>query len=202
MNQKWLNHEIWFSSISSQEATKAHSFSSLRSPCKPIHYCMQSPITQTQLVGKSFVLRTWKWPSSFFCVFSPSHTFASSASWWRGRRSVAVVEALTRFHIHLNLIFFFFPLSLLHVCYSAVLKPPHFQFYQSPPLLSCNGNSHPWHSSFTLVRPNTLRDSEWGTGEADPSLFNPTSLNTIQWVQVAKDAGFNRVMLTAVLFMA
>ncbi|KAJ8543897.1 hypothetical protein K7X08_025515 [Anisodus acutangulus] len=44
---------------------------------------------------------------------------------------------------------------------------------------------------------NTFTNSEWGTGRVDPSIFNPTLLNATQWVTVAKDFGFKRVVLTA-----
>lgn len=44
---------------------------------------------------------------------------------------------------------------------------------------------------------NTFTDSEWGTGHVDPSIFNPNLLNATQWVTVAKDFGFKRVVLTA-----
>jgi alpha-L-fucosidase len=44
---------------------------------------------------------------------------------------------------------------------------------------------------------NTFTDSEWGTGQADPTIFNPTKLNASQWIHVAKDSGFSRVLLTA-----
>lgn len=44
---------------------------------------------------------------------------------------------------------------------------------------------------------NTFTDSEWGTGSADPSLFNPDALDVQQWINTAKKAGFSRVILTA-----
>ncbi|CAN0902630.1 Alpha-L-fucosidase 1 [Linum grandiflorum] len=44
---------------------------------------------------------------------------------------------------------------------------------------------------------NTFTDSEWGTGHESPSVFNPTALNTGQWVDTAAAAGISLVILTA-----
>ncbi|KAL6004714.1 hypothetical protein ACLOJK_005269 [Asimina triloba] len=44
---------------------------------------------------------------------------------------------------------------------------------------------------------NTFTDREWGTGHENPKVFDPTSLNAAQWVDVATQAGFSLMILTA-----
>lgn len=44
---------------------------------------------------------------------------------------------------------------------------------------------------------NTFTDREWGTGEEDPAMFDPSNLDTRQWARVAREAGFQALILTA-----
>ena len=44
---------------------------------------------------------------------------------------------------------------------------------------------------------NTFADKEWGYGDTPPSVFNPTKLDTDQWVDAMSAAGIRRVVMVA-----
>ena len=44
---------------------------------------------------------------------------------------------------------------------------------------------------------NTYTDQEWGFGNEDPKLFNPSALDCRQWARVCKQAGMKGIIFTA-----
>ena len=51
--------------------------------------------------------------------------------------------------------------------------------------------------AFVHFGPNTFTDRQWGAGDEDPSVFNPTAFDARQWVAACRDAGMRGLVLTA-----
>ena len=52
-------------------------------------------------------------------------------------------------------------------------------------------------NAFVHFSTNTFTGLEWGLGNEEESIFNPTNANPEQWVTTFKNAGFKGVILTA-----
>jgi alpha-L-fucosidase len=58
-----------------------------------------------------------------------------------------------------------------------------------------------WHElgfyAFVHFNMNTFTNKEWGFGDEDPKLFNPTELDCRQWARICKEAGMKGIIITA-----
>ena len=85
-------------------------------------------------------------------------------------------------------------LSLLLACSKKEATPP------TPLSAVPSANQLEWHhmdmNAFVHFTTNTFTGKEWGYGDEQPQLFNPTAYDADQWVRTFKETGFRGVILT------
>ncbi len=89
---------------------------------------------------------------------------------------------------------FFLLAIFLGTCTSTQVAPP-------VPLLPVPTERQlAWHEmeqyAFVHFTTNTFTDKEWGYGDEDPAIFNPSHFDPEQWCRVFRDAGLQAVILT------
>ena len=93
----------------------------------------------------------------------------------------------------MRILAFFFLLVFLFACRST--KPP--QPYGAIPTPQQVEWQKLEYYMFIHFGPNTFTDKEWGHGDEDPKVFNPSQLDCRQWASVAIDAGMKGIIITA-----
>ncbi len=87
-----------------------------------------------------------------------------------------------------------FFLSSCQFSEKSVSDIPPMEVVPSPQQLSYQKMEMVGFIHFTV---NTFTNKEWGYGDEDPAIFNPTALDAEQWVRAAKAGGLMELILTA-----